>query len=58
MCVCIDRLCPSFRGHHHEEEITYYKTINHSQLLTLLDTYTRVLLTVAHEDATIAGDGA
>eukprot|EP00117_Sycon_ciliatum_P036630 scpid69827/ scgid0460/ Nitrogen permease regulator 3-like protein; Alpha-globin regulatory element-containing gene protein len=52
------RLCPYFRGKQHLEEMMYYENVTRSQLLTLLDKYSGVLVTVVHEDAAIAGDGS
>ncbi|XP_076309210.1 GATOR complex protein Nprl3 [Tachypleus tridentatus] len=48
------RLRPYFTGKHHLEEIMYYENVRRSQLVAVLDKFRDVLITMKHEDATVA----
>ena len=42
-----------FRGEHHLEDIMYYENVPRSKLLTLIDKFRSMLLTVQHEDSAL-----
>ncbi|XP_065653440.1 GATOR1 complex protein NPRL3-like [Hydra vulgaris] len=42
-----------FRGEHHLEDIMYYENVPRSKLLTLIDKFRSMLLTVDHEDSAL-----
>lgn len=43
----VNRLCCYFHGNHHLEEILMLENMTRSQLLTLIDKYSEVLVTVS-----------